>query len=263
MSTDNLDDVLDEALAESVQDDLDPAATVLKKKKKKKHLLADVDPSTLPAGHTRDEAMKVVADTLAQRAEERTEDEDRYRLDPSKFEIDNEIASKRNSLEVTHADPERHYCWARFKCDSGVSQVEQKLALTIGVRELATGKRWQEPIWHVVNGSDKECPELKQVDGTRRLGDVILLWCKRNVHEAVQAAAEAARQRMMGAPARAAAAFEAKTGIKVVTEAQMATDPRFAGVAKHAEGYRRDNVAQDAQIRQQLLEQQRRGGRAA
>lgn len=230
-------------------------------KKKKKRLLDGVDPSKIDAGHTRDEVMLMVKDELEQAGEEGANADERFRLDPSKFVIENEIGSKANSLNISNADPARAYCWARFKCDNGVSQAETKRALTIGVREIATGKKWQETIWHVVEGTDKESLELKQVDGTRRLGDVILLWAKREVYEAVQRVAEEKRQELYGKPKREAQAFFEKTGIKVVTEAEMAKDPRFEKVAKHAEVFRRSNETADEQVRQQLREAQR--GRAA
>jgi hypothetical protein len=73
--------------------------------------------------------------------------------------------------------------------------------------------------------------------------------------------AEEKRQELYGKPKREAQAFFEKTGIKVVTEAEMAKDPRFEKVAKHAEGFRRSNETADEQVRQQLREAQR--GRAA
>ena len=232
-------------------------------KKKKKRLLEDLDPTLIPAGEQRNDAMKMIADELAEEAEDRASTEERFRLDPSRFRIENEIGSKASSLEVSYANPERAYCWARFKAENGVSQAEHKRSLTVGVRELATGKVWQEQIWHVVEGRDPEAIELKQVDGTRRLGDVILLWAKRVVHEAVQRVAEQKRQELYGKPKLAAQAFFEKTGIKVMTEADMANDPRYEKVAKHAEGFRRSNEVADAQVRDQLLAQQKARGRAA
>lgn len=250
----HINDAADEALEEIFPESMHV-------KKKKKRPLEDLDPTKIPAGVQREDAMKMIADELAQVGEERQLTDERFRLDPSRFVIENEIGSKANSLNVSNANPERAYCWARFKGENGVSQAEQKRSLTIGVRELATGKTWQEVIWHVVEGTDKEAIELKQVDGTRRLGDVILLWAKRVVHEAVLRVAEEKRRELAGRPNRETQAFFEKTGVKIVTEAEMADDPRFAKVAKHAEGFRRSNQQADEQVRQQLLAQQR--GRAA
>lgn len=252
---DNLNEAMDEAFDEAYGD-------VPKKKKKKKRLHEGVDPTSLPAGHARDETLKAIADELEQEADERATDEERFRLDPSKFVIENEIASKAGALDdISGAQPHRVYFWARYKAEHGSSQVDHKLSITIGVREIATGKTWKEQVWHVVKGDDPECLEMRQADGTRRIGDVILLWAKKEAYEAIVRVADQKRRELLGAPARAAQAFEAKTGIKIVTEQQMANDPRFEKIAKHAEGYREANLREQAQVRQQLIEQQRHGGR--
>lgn len=249
----NLDEVMDEAFEEAYGDD-----QPVKKKKKKKRLLEGVDPTQIPAGYERAETLKQIADELDQEAEERATDEERFRLDPSKFMIENEIASKAGSLEPSNMQPGRVYFWARYRAEHGISQVDHKLSITIGVRELATGKTWKEQVWHVVKGDDPEAPELKQADGTRRIGDVMLLWAKQAAYDAIQRVAEEKRRELMGAPKRAAQSFEAKTGIKVVTEQDMANDPRFEKIAKHAEGFRQANLAEQQRVQQQLLDEAKR-----
>lgn len=261
MSNELRDEEIDEAIDEAV--DAAYEGELPKKKKKKKHrLMEGVDPRLIPAGHERDETMKQIADELEQEAEELAETQERFALDPSKFAVENEIGGKADSLQISHRRDDRAYCWARFKGENGVSQAESKLALTINVREIATNKSWKEKIWHVVEGKDKEALELRQADGTRRLGDVILLWAKREVYEAVQAVVDQKRREMQGAPDRAAREFEARTGVKVVSERDM-NNPAFQRAALHAEGFRRENLTEQQRVEAVLREEARRRGRAA
>lgn len=264
-SDEELEDILDEV--SSMGDEADAArakrkALKLKKKKRLRGLDGErLRPDKIDAGHGRDEASRKVKDELEEEAELRADADETFRADADAFEIDTEIAAGASGLEVDGAQEHRHYFWARFKSDSGASQADAKLALRVRVREKATGKSWMEPVWYVLN--ERKDPEARDLmnsgDGTRRLGDVILLWSKREVHEAVVAAARAKAIEWMSAPSKAAHAFEARTGIKIVNEADMAREiaggrQAFEKATKHAEAHRGRNLAADQAVRERIQE---------
>lgn len=109
------------------------------------------------AGFARDEELKQRADVLAEAIE--TETPEAYRIDPSKIDIEREIAAliDRNELEVEHRQPGFRYCWVNFSQHG----------------KMVMSKKREG--WEVVAGNMPEAPELKFVDGTRHLGDVLLM----------------------------------------------------------------------------------------
>lgn len=131
-----------------------------------------VDPSALPAGEARREAEKSAADELAEEAQARGLEAGA--IHPKAFRIENEIASRFNELEVTDAQPEYEYCWVqagyhgRFIKMKQAQRVEEDGGLV--------------PCWEVVQGDMPEALEVRglMTDTTRRLGDVILMRCKRD-----------------------------------------------------------------------------------
>ncbi len=128
-------------------------------------------PADLPAGDARREAQKAAADTLAEAAEARVEAE---RIDPRAFKIENEIARYFNELEVTDAQPEYEYCWVQAGYHGRFIKMKQTERVPEGGRLV--------PCWEVVQGDMPECQELRGMgaDSTRRLGDVLLMRCRRD-----------------------------------------------------------------------------------
>ena len=129
-------------------------------------------PADLPAGDARREAMREAEDTLAEAAEAASDE--RGAIDPRAFKIENEIARYFNELEVSNPDPAYQYRWVQ----AGFHGRFIKMAQTERVPEgggLA-------PCWEVVQGDMPECMELRgpAADTTRRLGDVILMRCRKD-----------------------------------------------------------------------------------
>lgn len=111
-----------------------------------------------PAGHERKETLKRRADVLEQQAE--AQHANMESIDPDAFEIERELAGHFNQLDVTGADPAFCYKWVNFSSNNGLALREA----------VAPPERWQ-----VVTGDMPEAIELKAVDGTRKLGDVLLV----------------------------------------------------------------------------------------
>lgn len=130
------------------------------------------NPSTLPAGDARREAERTAADDLAAEAQERGIEAGA--INPRAFRIENEIAQHFNELEVTNSLDEYEYCWVqagyhgRFIKMKQAQRVEEDGGLA--------------PCWEVVQGDMPEALEVKglMADTTRRLGDVILMRCRRD-----------------------------------------------------------------------------------
>jgi len=130
-----------------------------------------------PPGFRRDEEIAQRKDTLAEAIEAQSPDS--YALDPRKLEIDREIAYhiNRNELEITGAQEGFVYCWEYFGQNG----------------RLVMGKKRDG--WEVVNGNDPEAQELKYVDGTRHLGDVLLMRIPKERYEVLQGVDRYRRQR--------------------------------------------------------------------
>lgn len=111
-----------------------------------------------PAGHEQREVLKQRGDVLEEQAA--TQFQNVTAVDPDKFEIERELAQHFNELDVTNADPNFVYKWVNFSSNGGI-------ALR---RAIAPPERWE-----VVTGSMTESEELRAVDGTRKLGDVLLV----------------------------------------------------------------------------------------
>ncbi len=113
-------------------------------------------------GYKRDEELAKRKDTLEQRIEE--EAPEVYRADPAAFEEDREILYdlQHDMLEVSNADPEYMYCWVYY----GQNQQQVWAKKSLGWRVVGVGAE---------SANDKECLEHKEVDGSRRIGDVLLM----------------------------------------------------------------------------------------
>ena len=133
-----------------------------------------------PAGDARREELRRRGDQLTQQAEQAPQLEGGA-IDPRKFNVDRELAARFNSLEVSNQVDGYVYCWVRF--GKGVmDDVGRKRALR--VRD-AEGHLC--PVWEVVRGDMPEARELLDVQGFRVLGDVLLMRCRQELYDAVQA----------------------------------------------------------------------------
>jgi len=117
-----------------------------------------------PPGDERKDELKRREDVLAEKAEQIAKENEVYAIDPNSLKVDNELAQywdpqEGTMLRVTDAQPGRAYNWANHAVQHG----------TDVTRKLSRG-------WKVVSSGDPECIHLKSADGTRRVGDLMLLW---------------------------------------------------------------------------------------
>ena len=118
------------------------------------------EPDIPEAGYKRDEEMAQRKDELDERLDKIEDETGVFKVDPEAFEEDREILYKsidQQMVEVSNKLPDHVYCWTYFG-QSG-QQVWAKKALG----------------WQVVTGTDKECEEHKEADGSRRIGDTLLM----------------------------------------------------------------------------------------
>lgn len=115
--------------------------------------------SALPAGHARDEQIKINTDVNAEKIEQAAETAGAINTDA--FEPDPEILFMSDGLEVTHQQPGFIYAW---KCyDSPASNKGYWV------------KQAQIQGWQLVCGDMKEAPECRDAAGMRRVGDTVLM----------------------------------------------------------------------------------------
>jgi hypothetical protein len=136
-----------------------------------------VDPKLPPAGYKREEELKVRMDNLQQQIDERSEQT--LAADPAALRPEREILNEldKGHLSISDADPNYHYAWVQclHPADHPSRMVERKKAETV---QLPDGS-WVRP-WEVIGSAHKEAQECKKADGTRRIGDVLLMRCRKD-----------------------------------------------------------------------------------
>jgi hypothetical protein len=193
------------------------------------------DPTLPPPGDARREELRKREDNLTETAERISIEKEQFSIDPEAFNVDRELASKFNPatlsmLTVTKPQPGMAYCWANFANQHGVQVVRLKMSG-----------------WVVVSGSDLECTEHKIADGTRRIGDVLLMRMPQEKKDAKDAQLEIDRVRKEGAGTAELEELGRKyahKGIKIHTP----------NTAPSAYGYRRTSIEHDP--RRALVEKQ-------
>lgn len=130
-----------------------------------------VEPQLPPPGDERREVLAQRKDELEERAEKLAAEQELSRISPKALEPDNDIQARLHLLQVSNAQPGKVYCWV--KC------VAQTYTPTGVQRKLADG-------WEVVCGNMPEAIECRQADGTRRIGDVLLMRIDQARHERLQ-----------------------------------------------------------------------------
>ncbi len=138
------------------------------------------DPTLPPAGDERREVLAERKDTLEQKAEELSVNT--FTFDPAKLNPDREIRHELSSLHVTNADPAYAYKWVR-DANSLTGGPDQQVVRAIGRSVTYDGKVY--PTWEIVKGPMVEAAERRQHDGTRRVGDTILLRCHKNTKQII------------------------------------------------------------------------------
>lgn len=169
--------------------------------------------------------------------------EERFAIGEKVRRPDREIRVATDSLKVTRKQPGYVYYWARFVSENSVNQVDQMTGITV---DTPTG---MEPTWEVVNGDMKEARERRAADGTRRLGDVMLLRCKEDVHQALREYEQLKIDRQLDSVEAPLRQFAAATG-HTIGRLDL-EDPRFRKALKRGHAA---NIAQ-----QQFTDHLRRG----
>lgn len=141
------------------------------------------NPNLPPAGYQRQETLKQRTDNLQQQAEQRSEKEERFSIDPNKVEPIREIQYNMSALKITGKLPGYEYCWVNFKSpiDTPGLAIQQKQAITCYNHETKA----YESVWEVVHGDMPEAVERKGVDSLRKLGDVLLMRAKKDAYAAL------------------------------------------------------------------------------
>jgi len=147
-------------------------------------------PADMPAGHSRDEAKRLVADQQAEAIEQMSGDNATF--DPSILSLDsleNEIASNYNTVtnefEVTDAVEGYSYLWGRYEI-KGRPDYSSHFEIMSRAQRLLGGR---VPGYELVNGPQERFPEcwhLRAVDGTRRIGDCQLYRVRKQIAAAIE-----------------------------------------------------------------------------
>ncbi len=129
-----------------------------------------------PPGDERRDELKRRTDALAQQAQQLVDEAEVYGIDPTSLEVENEIASRFNELEVSDPLPGYRYRWVW----TGMNSLMVKRALAERFPGAYKG-------WEIVTGEMPEAQEAKDgVTGARRVGDAILLRCTEEFYQAKQ-----------------------------------------------------------------------------
>jgi hypothetical protein len=133
------------------------------------------DASKLPAGHARDEQIKVNTDLNAERIEQAAATAGA--LDPAAFAPDREILAFTDGLEVSDRQPGFVYSWKLF--DNPKSNV----GYWVNQAKIQG--------WQVVCGDMPEAKEHEIAGGMRKIGDCVLMRIPASRHAAIIRAEEA------------------------------------------------------------------------
>lgn len=163
------------------------------------------------------------------------------------IKIDGEIVSTFNSGEVSNADPAFHYKWARYvKPYGGVAPVDYDLALTIRTSSHGVLKCWEK-----VNGSMVEAIEHRDETGCRKVGDVMLIRCRKDVYAAIRVWEDQKVKDRNASSANSLQSIGDRTGVPVRVTAvdRDIDDPVMQRALKHAAAKEIANRQLDDQLR--------------
>ena len=121
-----------------------------------------------PAGDAQREEMKLRTDQLAEAADTVQAKQETHRVDPNAFTLEREILAHQSELYVSNKQEGYHYEWVTFDSPANNKGYMVKLKLGERIGSELVG-------WEVVRDPMLESVELKAVDGTRKLGDCILM----------------------------------------------------------------------------------------
>ena len=191
------------------------------------------------AGHARNEELRRRTDALEEQGEMQFGESGA--IDPAKLQIDREAAHKyvqTDGYEVTKPQPGHVYCWVRE--DKPGSQVRWKQSQRV---QMPDGG-WA-PLWEVVQGTDPESVEEKDVRGYRKIVDCILLRAKAERHRQYQIEEERRKheQQHGSSDALEDLASKSKGYVKVYSEVEMSQHQTTLERAQQA-GFARSKFTQ-------------------
>lgn len=133
-----------------------------------------------PSGYRRREEMAKRIDALAEKAEILSENSEIYKVDPAKLKEDPEILKhlnfNNNTFEIS--DPVKGYVYYWERDDHRMITYRKQQARAL----LGAGHSG----WEVVNREMPEAMELQHVDGSRKIGDVVLMRIKEDSYIMIQ-----------------------------------------------------------------------------
>lgn len=127
------------------------------------------DATQLPAGHARDEQIKINADANAERIEQAAATQGA--INPAAFAPDREILAHTDGLEVSNQQPGFVYAWKLF--DNPKSNV----GYWVNQAKIQG--------WQVVCGDMPEAKEHEIAGGMRKIGDCVLMRIPADRHAAI------------------------------------------------------------------------------
>jgi len=165
-------------------------------------------------GHARREQLKAQADQLDEQADALNTQADIGAIDPNALLPDDEIQSllSREAEEVTNQVPGFCYMWVNVEYPANA---RGRLVLDMQVKG-----------WHVVNGEMPESIEYKTVDGTRKLGDCLLMRIDARRKAAIDHQYDLLNAKRMGSDPALIQNLQEKYGIKVVSYDNMTDEAR-------------------------------------
>lgn len=131
------------------------------------------DPGLPPAGYQRDEELRAREDTLQQEGEAKAAASEKEAINPSIFDVQRELAAQFDQLHISDKQDGYEYLWVQCSYPSHSPGLMVRKYQTL-------------PGWEVVTGTMPEASELKAPDGSRRLGDVLLMRCRKDYFEMYQ-----------------------------------------------------------------------------
>lgn len=197
------------------------------------------------AGDERREELRRRKDDLDEQGEQLAAQHDIERVDPKKIKPDREIlgviTSAFNPLKVSHSQVEYVYCWAR---PGGANdQVINKTSIAVPDED---GNPVQ--CWEVVMGDMPEAIERRDALGYRRVGDVILLRCRRDRYRMLERD-HIRKTRLRGASIGQELEELADKTQGLVTVHRDVSDPKLQRYLKHTQAAGMATDQTDARLR--------------
>lgn len=160
-----------------------------------------------PPGDERREVLKERTDALEEQGEKLANEMEMEAANPAAYRPDNDLQAMIDLLDVEDADHEHfHYCWVQTGLQGRNVRAKQVQG------------------YEVVSGPMVEAKSLKQADGSRRIGDTLLMRIPRERYRQLRVKAEnrrLAREEGVSAKAFELARKYAHTGVQVYQEGEI------------------------------------------